>query len=164
MNSIPELATADLDLRSVSGIELDRVELGVLETLTRIVDAENQRRGEAALKLHVERIGNRAAGALAASSGLAMSLKAVDRHLGIATEARIGSTDANLPLSLGVPALAIGAGGIGWGIHTLQEGYDPTGRDLALRRVLLLLLDICAMTAESDKVPVALNAGINFGS
>jgi tripeptide aminopeptidase len=164
VNSIPELATADLDLRSVSGIELDRVELGVLETLTRIVDAENQRRGEAALKLHVERIGNRAAGALAASSGLAMSLKAVDRHLGIATEARIGSTDANLPLSLGVPALAIGAGGMGWGIHTLQEGYDPTGRDLALRRVLLLLLDICAMTAESDKVPVALNAGINFGS
>ncbi len=150
VNSIPESVTADVDLRSVSGMELDRVELGVLETLTRVVDAENQRRGEAALKLHVERIGNRAAGALAPSSGLAMSLKAVDRHLGIATEARIGSTDANLPLSLGVPALAIGAGGVGWGIHTLQEGYDPTGRDLALRRVLLLLLDICAMTAESD--------------
>jgi tripeptide aminopeptidase len=163
VNSIPELATADLDLRSVSGIELDRVELGVLETLTRIVDAENQRRGEAALKLHVERIGNRAAGALAASSGLAMSLKAVDRHLGIATEARIGSTDANLPLSLGVPALAIGAGGVGWGIHTLQEGYDPTGRDLALRRVLLLLLDMCAMTAESDVVHGGVPAGINAG-
>ena len=161
VNSIPESATADLDLRSVSGIELDRVELGVLETLTRIVDAENQRRGEAALKLHVERIGNRAAGALAASSGLAMSLKAVDRHLAIATEARIGSTDANLPLSVGVPALAIGAGGVGWGIHTLQEGYDPTGRDLALRRVLLLLLDMCAMTAESDSVPVGVHAEIN---
>ena len=163
VNSIPESATADLDLRSVSGIELDRVELGVLETLTRMVDAENQRRGEAALKLHVERIGNRAAGALAASSGLAMSLKAVDRHLGIATEARIGSTDANLPLSLGVPALAIGAGGVGWGIHTLQEGYDPTGRDLALRRVLLLLLDMCAMTAESDVVHGGVPAGINAG-
>ncbi|HSY37703.1 MAG TPA: M20/M25/M40 family metallo-hydrolase [Acidobacteriaceae bacterium] len=161
VNSIPESATADLDLRSVSGIELDRVELGVLETLTRIVDAENQRRGEAALKLHVERIGNRAAGALAASSGLAMSLKAVDRHLAIATEARIGSTDANLPLSVGVAALAIGAGGVGWGIHTLQEGYDPTGRDLALRRVLLLLLDMCAMTAESDSVPVGVRAEIN---
>jgi tripeptide aminopeptidase len=163
VNSIPELATADLDLRSVSGIELDRVELGVLETLTRVVEAENQRRGEAALKLHVERIGNRAAGALAANSGLAMSLKAVDRHLGIATEARIGSTDANLPLSLGVPALAIGAGGAGWGIHTLQEGYDPTGRDLALRRVLLLLLDMCAMTAETDVVHGGVPAGINAG-
>ena len=124
----------------------------MLETLTRVVKAENQRRGEAALKLHVERIGNRAAGALASSSALAMSLKAVDRHLAIATEARIGSTDANLPLSVGVQALAIGAGGIGWGIHTLQEGYDPTGRDLALRRVLLLLLDVSAMTAEGELI------------
>ena len=159
VNSIPESATADLDLRSVSGIELDRVELGVLETLTRVVDAENQRRGEVSLKLQVERIGNRAAGALAASSGLAMSLKAVDRHLAIVTEARIGSTDANLPLSLGVPALAIGAGGVGWGIHTLQEGYDPTGRDLALRRVLLLLLDVSAMIAESELIPAGINSG-----
>jgi acetylornithine deacetylase/succinyl-diaminopimelate desuccinylase-like protein len=153
VNSIPESVTADLDLRSVSGMELDRVELGVLETLTRVVEAENQRRGEKELKLHVARIGDRAAGALDANAGLATSLRAVDRHLGIATEARIGSTDANLPLSLGVPALAIGAGGTGWGVHTLQEGYDPTGRDLALRRVLLLLLDTCALTAEgSDQV------------
>jgi acetylornithine deacetylase/succinyl-diaminopimelate desuccinylase-like protein len=168
VNSIPESATADLDLRSVSGMELDRIELGVLEALARVVDGENHRRGETALKLGVQRIGDRAAGALAPSSGLAMSLKAVDRHLGIATEARIGSTDANLPLSMGVPALAIGAGGVGWGIHTLQEGYDPTGRDLALRRVLLLLLDICALTAESDSVLTGTKAGkdaaIDFGA
>jgi acetylornithine deacetylase/succinyl-diaminopimelate desuccinylase-like protein len=163
VNSIPEVATADLDLRSVSGMELDRVELGVLETLTRIVDGENHRRGGAELRLRVARIGDRAAGALAPSSGLAMSLKAVDRHLGIPTEARIGSTDANLPLSLGVPALAIGAGGTGWGIHTLQEGYDPTGRDLALRRVLLLLLDMCAMVGEIDLADAGVHAGINAG-
>src|SRR6202789_184173 len=164
VNSIPESVTADLDLRSVSGMELDRVELGVLETLTRVVETENQRRGEKELKLHVARIGDRAAGALDANAGLATSLRAVDRHLGIATEARIGSTDANLPLSLGVPALAIGAGGTGWGIHTLQEGYDPTGRDLALRRVLLLLLDMCALTAESELGHAGKNPGINFGA
>jgi tripeptide aminopeptidase len=164
VNSIPESVTADLDLRSVSGMELDRVELGVLETLTRVVEAENQRRGEKELKLHVARIGDRAAGALDANAELATSLRAVDRHLGIATEARIGSTDANLPLSLGVPALAIGAGGTGWGVHTLQEGYDPTGRELALRRVLLLLLDTCALTAEIDLVHAGVKAGINSGA
>ncbi len=103
-------------------------------------------------------------GELAASSWLATSLKAVDRHLGISTEARIGSTDANVPLSLGVPALAIGAGGVGWGIHTLQEGYDPTGRDLALRRVLLLLLDMCALTAESGSELAEVQAEIHSGS
>ncbi len=54
VNSIPEVATADLDLRSVSGMELDRVELGVLETLTRMVEGENHRRGSGGeLKLHV---------------------------------------------------------------------------------------------------------------
>lgn len=148
VNSIPESATADLDLRSVSPLELDRIELAVLHTLTRVVDAENQRMMPLELQLRVARIGDRAAGALEPNSALYASLRAVDRHLGLVTESRIGSTDANLPLSLGIPALAIGAGGNGWGIHTLQEGYDPTGRDLAMRRVLLLLLDACGVAAS----------------
>ena len=147
VNSIPESVRVDVDLRSVGALELDRIELGVLTTLSRVVDAENERRGESELKLDVVRIGDRAAGALAGTSGLAKSLAAVDRHLGLVTESRIWSTDANLPLSLGVPALAIGAGGVGWGIHTLLEGYDPTGRELALRRVLLLVLDACGLVA-----------------
>jgi acetylornithine deacetylase/succinyl-diaminopimelate desuccinylase-like protein len=142
VNSIPESASADLDLRSTSALELDRTELAVLRTLTATVT-------DPALKLHVERIGDRPSGALAAGSPLAISLRAVDRHLGLITDARIGSTDANLPLSLGIPALAIGAGGNGWGIHTLQEGFDPTGRDLALRRILLLLLDASGLAAEN---------------
>jgi acetylornithine deacetylase/succinyl-diaminopimelate desuccinylase-like protein len=140
VNSIPETATADLDLRSVSAMELDRTELAVLHNLEAEIRAEG-------LELRVERIGDRAAGALAASSALYGSLRAVDRHLNLATDARIGSTDANLPLSLGVQALAIGAGGVGWGIHTFGEGYDPTGREVALKRVLLLLLDVCGIAA-----------------
>jgi tripeptide aminopeptidase len=140
VNSIPQSVTADLDLRSVSAMELDRTELMVLHTLEAEIRAEG-------LELRVERIGDRAAGALAASSALYGSLRAVDRHLNLVTDARIGSTDANLPLSLGVQALAIGAGGTGWGIHTLAEGYDPTGREVALKRVLLLLLDTCGLVA-----------------
>jgi len=136
VNSIPESVTTDIDIRSVSALELDRTELSVLNTIERTLGTYPNE-----LKLHIQRIGNRPAGALAPSSALSNSLRAVDRHLNILTESRIGSTDANLPLSLGIPALAIGAGGKGWGIHTLQEGYDPTGRELALRRVLLLLLD-----------------------
>ena len=141
VNSIPESATADLDLRSTSALELDRIELAVLSTLTKSIEAVD------GLQFNAIRIGDRAAGALAANSALFTSLRAVDRHLCLATDSRIGSTDANLPLSLGVPALAIGAGGSGSGIHTLLETYDPTGRDLALRRILLLLLDICALAA-----------------
>jgi tripeptide aminopeptidase len=142
VNSIPESASADFDLRSTSTHELDRTELAVLNTLSASITQPD-------LRLDVQRIGNRPSGSLAPSAPLSISLRAVDRHLRIATESRIGSTDANLPLSLGIPALAIGAGGNGWGIHTLQEGYDPSGRDLALRRILLLLLDT-ANTAEAS--------------
>jgi len=139
VNSIPPSATADLDLRSTSATQLDRIELAILKTLDSTIATEG-------LHLHVERIGNRQPGILPESAQLHRSLRAVDRHLRLATASRIGSTDANLPLSLGIPALAIGSGGTGGGMHTLDEWYDPTGRDLALRRILLLLLDTCTLT------------------
>ncbi len=141
VNSIPPSATADLDLRSTSAGQLDRLELAILKTLQSTIETES-------LHLHVKRIGDRQPGTLAESSQLFRSLRAVDRHLRLGTDSRIGSTDANLPLSLGIPALAIGAGGTGGGMHTLEEWYDPTGRDLALRRTLLLLLDTCAQANE----------------
>jgi acetylornithine deacetylase/succinyl-diaminopimelate desuccinylase-like protein len=138
INSIPAAVTAHLDIRSTDAMQLDRTELAVLHALESGLGTR-----AAELRLDVERIGNRPSGALAAGSALAQSLRAVDRHLNLVTDARIGSTDANWPLSLGIPALAIAAGGVSGGIHTLQEWFDPTGRELALRRVLLLVLDAC---------------------
>ena len=67
-------------------------------------------------------------------------IRAVDAHLGISARLQRASTDANIPLAAGCQALAIGAGGAGGGAHTLREWYDPTGRDLGLRRVLLTVL------------------------
>jgi tripeptide aminopeptidase len=147
VNSIPESATAELDLRSIAADQLDITETEVLSTIRTAIDASNTRVGARhPLRLEIVRIGNRPAAALPHDSPLLRSIHAVDRHLGIATAARIGSTDANLPLSLGVPALAIGAGGSAGGIHTLHEWYNPTGRELALRRILLHLLDVCTLT------------------
>jgi len=148
VNSIPAVASADLDLRSASAMELDRLELAVLRTLTGTLTRRNAVLPEP-LTLDVARIGDRPAGALEAETGLAQSLRAVDRHLGIRTESRLGSTDANLPLSRGIPAFAIGAGGEGGGIHTLEEWYNPAGRDLALRRILLLVLDMAGRIAAA---------------
>ena len=144
VNSIPSSAFADIDLRSTSEMELDRLELSVLTRLSAEIEAEMRPRNAGdRLQLRIERTGHRMGGALPSQSTLLRSLRAVDRHLGIVTESRIGSTDANLPLSLGIPALAVGAGGRGDGLHTLAETYDPAGRELALRRILLLLLDTC---------------------
>ncbi len=139
INSIPSSATVALDLRSTDPDVLLRHELEVHRTFEGIVASAMRDTPTAALQ--IERIGNRPAASLPRSSPLLESLAAVDRHLQLRTELRLGSTDSNLPLALGLPALALSAGGTGGGIHTLGEWYDPTGREIALRRILLLLLD-----------------------
>jgi hypothetical protein len=73
-------------------------------------------------------------------------IRAVDLHLGNAAQVQRASTDANIPLSLGREAIAIGGGGTGGGVHTLQEWFDSTGRDLGLRRILLLVLALAGLS------------------
>ena len=70
--------------------------------------------------------------------------RAVDGHLGILAQVQRASTDANVPISLGREAIAIGAGGHGGGAHTLQEWFDPKDRELGLERILLLVLALAA--------------------
>ena len=154
INSIPASASVTLDLRSTDAQTLDELALAIERVFRDVIHDENRRSlhsGAAQVKL--EAIGERPAAALAAESPLLHSLRAVDRHLGLQSEFRLGSTDANLPLSLGIPALAIAAGGTGGGIHTLSEWYDPTGREIALRRSLLLSLDLAQVLARLPLEP-----------
>jgi tripeptide aminopeptidase len=145
INSIPEQASALLDLRSTDAAQLLATETELRYVLDAILEQETgpatRPPTPSAVNIALELIGDRPAGALPDDSSLIATVRAVDRHLTLRTEPRIGSTDANLPLALGVPAVALGAGGSGGGIHTLQEWYDPTGRETALRRILLTLLD-----------------------
>jgi tripeptide aminopeptidase len=156
VNSIPEFAAARFDLRSLEAEQLVRLEVELhraVEDAVLLANASgrptthkgfgsigNSVSSIGSLHFLIERIGDRPAGRLADNSPLLEALHAVDRHLGIRTERRVASTDANIPLSLGVPALSIGAGGDGGGIHTRGEWYDASGRELALKRILLLLL------------------------
>ncbi len=153
INAIPERAEASFDLRSTDPEQLIRLEVEVhraiedavleanLELATRTAGQRSALHlAGQRLRFQMEKIGDRPAGRLPEDSRLMGQLLAVDRQLGLRTEPRVASTDANLPLSLGVPAVTLGAGGQGGGIHTRAEWYDATNRELALRRVLLLLL------------------------
>jgi len=141
INAIPERAIARFDARSTDAEQLIRLEVELHRAVEDVVLESNQNvRKELGLHFSIEKIGDRPAGALPQTSPLLENLRAVDRHFGIRTEPRIASTDANIPLALGVPALSIGAGGEGGGIHTRAEWYDARGRELGLRRILLLLL------------------------
>ncbi len=144
VNSIPERVTARFDLRSLDAAQLVRLEMELhraVEDAVLVANASGRTNSAGRpVEFLIERIGDRPAGRLSDDSRLLESLHAVDRHLGIRTEQRVASTDANIPLSLGIPALSIGAGGDGGGIHTRGEWYDASGRELALKRILLLLL------------------------
>jgi di/tripeptidase len=92
------------------------------------------------LNAEVVVIGNRPGGELPADARILQAIRSVDSYLGNVAQIQRASTDANIPLSLGREAIAIGGGGTGGGAHTLQEWFDCTGRDLGLKRILLTLL------------------------
>lgn len=147
INAIPEQAAARFDLRSTDPEQLIRLEVALHRAVEDAVMAANRKPpGEGvSVRFAIEKIGDRPAGRLAANSELMTLLEAVDRHLAIRTELRLASTDANIPLSLGVPAVSIGGGGEGGGIHTYGEWYDGRGRELGLKRILLLLLALAGI-------------------
>jgi hypothetical protein len=72
-------------------------------------------------------------------------VRGADRALGNVSREEISSTDANIPLSMGIPAIAMGAGGSGGGTHTQQEWYDSAGREMGIKRVLLTVVNIAGL-------------------
>jgi acetylornithine deacetylase/succinyl-diaminopimelate desuccinylase-like protein len=154
VNSIPESAQATIDFRSTSPEQLVRLEVALHRAVEDAVDHCNARAKSAAkhdrglLAFAIDLIGDRPAAQLPDGSPLLEALFAVDRHLGLKTEQRLGSTDANIPLSLGIPALSMGAGGEGGGAHTMAEWYSAQDREAGLKRVLLLTLAMTEWAAE----------------
>jgi acetylornithine deacetylase/succinyl-diaminopimelate desuccinylase-like protein len=153
VNSIPESAAATVDFRSTSSDELLRLEVALHRAVEDAVDHWNNRatplgRVRGVLMYKIDTIGNRPAAQLPENSPILDILRAVDRHLGLQSGSRLGSTDANIPLSLGVPALSLGAGGEGGGAHTLAEWYSTRDREVGLRRILLLTAAMLEWAAE----------------
>jgi acetylornithine deacetylase/succinyl-diaminopimelate desuccinylase-like protein len=142
VNSIPESATARVDLRSASMEELQKLEDRLRECVAEAWREAplSHRSGELKVTLAIESIGDRPAAELSADARILQIVRAADKHLRIESFPRLASTDANVPLALGVEATTIGAGGDGGGAHTLREWFDCSNRDLGLKRILLVLL------------------------
>src|SRR5271167_1066928 len=153
VNSIPESASMRVDIRSTSMAEMERLEAALRLALERAIVEESQasdrrissQKRSSGLSHEVVPIGNRPAGELDANARILKVIRAVDTHLGNAAQIQRASTDANIPLSLGREAIAIGGGGVGGGAHTLQEWFDCSGRELGLKRILLTLLALAGV-------------------
>jgi acetylornithine deacetylase/succinyl-diaminopimelate desuccinylase-like protein len=142
VNSIPESATARVDLRSASMEELQKLEDRLRECVAEAWREAplSHRSGELKVTLAIESIGDRPAAELPSNARILQLVRATDKHLRIESFPRLASTDANVPLALGIEATTIGAGGDGGGAHTLREWFDCSNRDLGLKRILLVLL------------------------
>ncbi|OYT70711.1 MAG: peptidase M20 [Chloracidobacterium sp. CP2_5A] len=152
INAIPTEAYADLDCRAEANADLDHLENEVRLAVVQAQQAEMQaatRRSR--LATTVRRLGDRPAGETPRSTALARCAVAATRACGQRPTLDSGSTDANVPMALGIPAIAIGAGGEYGGCHTLEEWYDPTGRPRSLTRATLLLLALDRLPVEPSE-------------
>lgn len=142
VNSIPESATARVDLRSASMEELQKLEDGLRECMAEAWREAplSHRSGDLKVTLAIENIGDRPAAELPKDARILQFVRAADKHLRVESFPRLASTDANVPLALQIEATTIGAGGDGGGAHTLREWFDCSNRDLGLKRILLVLL------------------------
>lgn len=154
VNSIPHEAHMKVDIRSESEDELGRLETALRDAVSAGVRDEMEAardRSKGKLDWKVNLLGSRPGGELRADSPLLAALRSADEFAGNQSRPERASTDANVPLSMGIDAIAIGAGGNGGGAHSLQEWYDPSGREIGLQRALLTLLGVSGVAAEKPR-------------
>jgi tripeptide aminopeptidase len=140
LNSIPQEAWLDLDLRSEEPKALAQLDVTVRAGLERAREDESRRRaaGTAALRLEIQLVGDRPCGITPRAHPLVLAAVAATHALGRDAELASASTDANVPIALGIPAIALGAGGKAGDAHLPSEWYENTDGALGLVRALLV--------------------------
>ncbi len=140
VNAIPAQAWGEIDIRSEAAGPLAAAETVVHQAIEEAVAAINgeRKRGTPSLQLDIRVIGDRPSGETSINSNLVRTARAATRFLGETPELVASSTDANIPIALGIPAIAIGAGGESGGTHTLAEWYANTNGAAGIERALLI--------------------------
>jgi len=147
VNSIPASASVKVDLRSEQEAQVKIMEAALREAVDAGIKEEMSaaRLNNDPLKVSVRSLGSRPAGKLPDDSPLLDTFRRVDAFLGNRSRLERSSTDANIPLSLGIPAVSVGGGGKGGGSHTLTEWYDATGRETGLKRIFLTTVSLAGV-------------------
>lgn len=147
INAIPSQASMEVDLRSASKEELVRIDAFFRRSVREAMEQENavRRKDTQPLELTLNLIGDRPGGETAPMTPIVeLSLNAT-RALGVTPVLELASTDSNVPIALGIPAITLGGGGMAGNPHTLDEWYDPSHRDLGLKRGLLVILGLVGL-------------------
>jgi acetylornithine deacetylase/succinyl-diaminopimelate desuccinylase-like protein len=140
VNSIPFESWFEMDMRSASPSALQALDAKFHRAVDDAVKAEEARWKTSVLKVDKQLVGNRPAGQTAPNSPIVQAAVSVTRALGFPVTLDEGSTDSNIAMSLGIPAVTIDGGGRGTGAHALDETFDLTNSWQGSQRALLLAI------------------------
>ena len=141
INSIPFKSSMQIDIRSIDPNRLNDMEEILFNSMNKALDEQNAiKRSGPDLKLTINKIGNRPSGKVDESVPLIQKTIAATQYMGVEPRLTIGSTDSNIPISLGLPAVTIGRGGEGGGAHSLDEWWLNKDGYRSIQLALLILL------------------------
>ncbi|MGE0416303.1 MAG: M20/M25/M40 family metallo-hydrolase [Acetobacteraceae bacterium] len=151
INAIPNSVWTDFDLRSESPAELDRLEQRFLEIVDAATKAENESRStrNGPVTVDIRKVGDRPAGSTSETHELVRFAQAAIEAHGFETRFEYSSTDANIPMSMGIPAIKIGSGGTGGRAHSLEEWIDVEP-DASIRGMAAGLATVLALAGMAD--------------
>ena len=154
VNSIPSEAWMEVDLRSEDNYLLDELARRFLEQLQEAVDSENETRstGQGEIELQVETIGERPSGEIPLEAPIVQNAAAAYRAFGIEPSYSRSSTDSNIPISMGIPAITIDRGGLGGRSHSLDEWVDvePDSTIKGIQVVLTTILAVAGLETPEE--------------
>lgn len=141
INSIPFESSMLIDIRSIEPNRLDDMEEILFNSMQKSLKEQNEmKRSGSDLTLTINKIGNRPSGKVEESVPLIQRTIAATQYMGVEPRLTIGSTDSNIPISIGVPAVTIGRGGEGGGAHSLDEWWINKDGYKSIQLALLILL------------------------
>ena len=140
VNSIPFEAWFEMDMRSASPSALQAIDAKFHRAVDDAVKEEDARWKKNVLSVDKALVGNRPAGQTPANAPIVQAAVSVTRALGLAVSLDEGSTDSNIPMNLGIPAITIDGGGRGREAHALGESFDSTNSWQGSQRALLLAI------------------------
>lgn len=141
VNSIPFKSSMLIDIRSIEPNRLNDMEEILYNSMQEALKEQNEmKRSGPDLTLTINKIGNRPSGIVEESVPLIQKTIAATQYMGVEPRLTIGSTDSNIPISLGVPAVTIGRGGDGGGAHSLDEWWINKEGYKSIQLALLILL------------------------
>jgi tripeptide aminopeptidase len=143
VNAIPYEAWMEVDMRSADPASLKALDNKFKAALNEAVEEENKRwNNKGAISVSPELVGIRPAGQTPKDAPIVQTAVAVSKALGIQEQLREGSTDSNVAMNLGIPAITISGGGIGTGAHSLGEAFDGKDSWIGTQRGILLAVSL----------------------